>query len=936
MNINLRARTRSRRNWTASVMGPRASRPRFFPFLHPGVAACAALLGLVAAAPLRAQSDVPTWPEITRESLPWTRWWWMGSAVDSANLSSELEAIAEAGFGGVEVTSIYGVHGYEHAFVPYLSDRWVDMLLHAATEAARLGLGIDMPPGSGWRTGGPGVPAADANASLHINAARLSEGEVWEEDLSDRSVDAVIAISTDGERVDLTERARGTTRATWRPPSGEWTVYVADTRFSGDSVKRPAPGGAGYSIDVFSRTAVGNFLDAYTERIERVPPGTLRAFFHDSFEYGGTGSAELFDVFRRMRGYDLKEHLPALIGEGDAEVVARVKSDYRQTLDDMLLDHFLRPLTAWSNARGSLSRNQAHGSPGNLLDLYAASDIPETEIFGPLDGPDADPLISKFASSAAHVAGKRLTAAEAMTWLGEHFTVTLDQVKEAVDQLFVSGVNHLIYHGTAYSPADAEWPGWLFYASTQFNRRNAIWRDLPALNRYVARVQSVLQSGVPDNDVLLYWPIHDNWHDADGSRIDFRVHRPAWFHEKPIGEVATALWRSGYGFDYVSDRLLAAHVVASEDGIVANRAKYGVIVVPRAVHMPPETLEKLMRLAEDGATIAFLGDLPADVPGLADLENRRHALASAKARIRFGATSFDGVREASQARGRVLIADRLEPLLRAAGVDRESVVDRGVQLIRQRHDAGHQYFIRHSGSAALDEWVPLAVGAAAAVIMDPLDGRIGVARSRTAPNGGAEVHLQLEPGASVVLRTFDSAIAAEPWPYRSRDGSPIPIQGTWDVEFVDGGPALPAPYRTDSPASWTERGDTEAERFAGTARYTIRFDAPADASHYLLDLGGVAESARVRLNDEDLGTLFARPLQLDTGPLRRAGNVLEIEVTNLSANRIRDLDRRGVSWKVFHDINFVGIDYRPFDASNWPVRPAGLLGPVTLQPLSVP
>jgi hypothetical protein len=63
------------------------------------------------------------------------------------------------------------------------------------------------------------------------------------------------------------------------------------------------------------------------------------------------------------------------------------------------------------------------------------------------------------------------------------------------------------------------------------------------------------------------------------------------------------------------------------------------------------------------------------------------------------------------------------------------------------------------------------------------------------------------------------------------------------------------------------------------------------------------------------------------------GNVLEVAVTNLSANRIRDLDVRGVSWKNFHDINYVGLDYKPFDASKWLVRASGLIGPVTLTPL---
>jgi len=51
--------------------------------------------------------------------------------------------------------------------------------------------------------------------------------------------------------------------------------------------------------------------------------------------------------------------------------------------------------------RGILTRNQAHGSPGSLLDLYAQADIPETEMFNQ----DRNKLVSKFASSAAHVTG---------------------------------------------------------------------------------------------------------------------------------------------------------------------------------------------------------------------------------------------------------------------------------------------------------------------------------------------------------------------------------------------------------------------------------------------------------------------------------------------------------------------------------------------------
>ncbi len=65
-------------------------------------------------------------------------------------------------------------------------------------------------------------------------------------------------------------------------------------------------------------------------------------------------------------------------------------------------------------------------------------------------------------------------------------------------------------------------------------------------------------------------------------------------------------------------------------------------------------------------------------------------------------------------------------------------------------------------------------------------------------------------------------------------------------------------------------------------------------------------------------------------------NLLEIEVTNLSANRIRDLDTRKVDWRIFHDINFVNHNYKNFDASKWPLTPSGLLGPVRMTPMKVP
>ena len=173
---------------------------------------------------------------------------------------------------------------------------------------------------------------------------------------------------------------------------------------------------------------------------------------------------------------------------------------------------------------------------------------------------------------------------------------------------------------------------------------------------------------------------------------------------------------------------------------------------------------------------------------------------------------------------------------------------------------------------------------------------------------------------------------------------------------MQGGPELPASFHTGRLDSWTTLGDTNAGRFAGSALYAMQFDAPTAVSHFhsaaladvrlqyrsrggtpgrcYLDLGDVRQSARVRLNGRDYGTLVIPPFRVAVDNLKPSGNLLEVEVTSVSANRIRDLDRRGVPWKVMHDINIVNLDYKPFNAADWPLTPAGLLGPVTLTALT--
>lgn len=908
---------------------PRSTWAALRPLAHTSLTMLLVLCGCSSAAAASVTSNASlAWPPITSETRPWAYWWWMGSAVDTNNLSKELTRYRDAGMGGVHVIPIYGAKGWESNFITYLSPKWMEMLDFTVTEAKRLGLGVDMTTGTGWCFGGPRVTDEEANASVVWKTYELGVGERIKEKLDPKTTQALVAFGSGGKPTDLTGSITTNGEVFFSPPGNwistngsagppkTWTLYAVSQKPSGQKVKRASPGGQGHMLNLIYPQAMTNYLRWFDEAFANYKGAKPRAQYHDSYEYRSVWSSDFFAQFEKRRGYRLQDHLDAFVTGEPADRAARVKCDYRETISDIMAEVTLPMWTDWAHRNGFITRNEAHGSPGNWLDLYATADIPETEMFYK----DRNKLISKFASSAAHVTGKKLVGCETGTWLNEHFTETLADMKYLLDDLFLSGVNHVLYHGTCYSPDEAPWPGWLFYASYEMNPRNSVWRDVPALNAYAARCQAVLQSGRPDNDILLYWPIHDFWHDAKGTARNMSVHARDWFEGQPIGHTASNLWMRGYAFDYVSDRQLASAQV--HDGKVnLGGGGYRVVVVPPCEHIPLRTLSNLVALAEAGATVVFEHTLPMDVSGWADLEGRRVHSAELIAVAR---------------QNQHILVGELEASLALAGVPREPMFDQdGLMCLRRATDGGTAYFIANRGESSVEDWIPLAKLAKSVVILDPLTGHTGVAATRQSAANQTEVMLRLAAGESIILRCQrEKRATAPPWAWWESKGKPATLVGPWQVQFLAGGPELPAPFSTDRLASWTEFGDTNAQRFAGAVLYTTMFDKPAGPSkRWQLDLGKVCQSARVRLNGRDLGTLITPPFRVVVSDLKPKDNLLEIEVTNVSANRIRDLDRRGVNWKNFHDINFVNLGYKPFDASNWPLTDSGLLGPVTLTPV---
>ena len=861
------------------------------------------------------------WPEARQEAKAGARWWWLGSAVDKDNLQWTMEQYASHGIGALEITPIYGVQGNDRNNIPYLSDQWMAMLREVQANGKRLGIEVDMATGTGWPFGGPWVPLEESACKVVFVNKTFSGKQVEALDLSVPEKDAAycrlgkVMAYWQGQPYDVTAYVSDG-KLTWRPEemlkakmkaatdktarktyklrlkeleTAQWQVVALHIRYGVMKVKRAAPGGEGLVIDHFDRKAVGNYLAHIEAAFERTKTPYPHTFFNDSYEVSeATWTPTLLDEFEKRRGYRLQDYLLLLQG-GDPKIV----SDYRETLGDLLLENFTQQWTDWAHRHGAITRNQAHGSPANLIDCYAAVDIPEIEGFGLSEfgikglrqdpgktrKNDSDFSMLKYAPSAAHICGKPYTSSETFTWLTEHFRTSLSQLKPDIDLMFCAGVNHMFFHGTCYSPKDDPWPGWKFYASIDMSPTNSIWRDAPYFMQYVERCQSFLQMGQPDNDFLVYLPIRDMWQkQTDKLLMQFSIHQMGKLAPEFIQSILD-IDRAGFDCDYISDKYLLT--TTFKDGMLQTAAgtRYKGLVIPECKMMPEMVKRHIEQLKVQGAHIIY------------------------------GTRATD---------------------LRQAARPEAMKLECGLKAIRRKNATGYHYFIANLTPNDINDRLPLAVSFKSATWFNPLNGDIFPATV-----SGDSIDICLRSGESMILllRNEDTPATDKSHSTFHIPHSTIPLSNPWTLSFIEEAPKVNKTFTLDRLQTWETLDDDSARVTMGTGVYTtkVRLTKKDLAGHWQIDLGDVRESARIYINGQFIGCAWSVPFVLDCKNTLKAGmNEIRIEVTNLPANRIADYDRRGIPWRKMEDINVVDINYKRTTYDTWTPVPSGLNAEVRL------
>ena len=868
-------------------------------------------------------SFAQSWPTPTTEAKPGTRWWWLGSAVDKENLQWNLQEYAKHGIGAVEITPLYGVQGNQQNNIDFLTDQWMAMLRYTQEQGKQNGIEIDMATGTGWPFGGPWVPLEESACKAVFveedfmgRAADKLNLSVPEKEQKNARLDKVMVYGPGNRIIDVTKYVKDNS-LTWSAEdllkseinatkdkaqkkalkaslktldTAQWKVIALYIKFGVMRVKRAAPGGEGLVIDHFDKKAVANYLQHIEAAFERTKTPYPHTFFNDSYEVeAATWTPTLFDEFAKRRGYRLEEHLPELIA-----FEPKVLSDYRETLGDLLLENFTEQWTAWAHKHYAITRNQAHGSPANLIDCYAAVDIPEIEGFGLSDfgikglrkdpgktrKNDSDYSMFKYAPSAAHICGKPYTSSETFTWLTEHFRTSLSQLKPDIDLMFCAGVNHMFFHGTCYSPKDDAWPGWKFYASIDMSPTNSIWRDAPYFMQYVERCQSFLQWGQPDNDFLVLLPVRDAWKKQTGKLLmQFSIHAMGKLMPE-FRDVILDIDKAGFDCDYISERQLMG--VSCKDGMLETAAgtRYRGLIIPGSGEMPEGVKKHIDELKAQGVHIIY--------------------------------------------------GTRVEEMTKAAEPE-PMKTELGLKAIRRKNPMGYHYFMANLTPNDIKQVVRLAVPFKSATWFNPLNGDI---RQANFDENG--LLIDLRSGESMILQTYDegqnshSSVLAKEENIRFND---IVLEGPWTLSFTEEAPKVNKTYQLHELQTW-ETLDEQTKVTMGTGVYTTKFKMSKNEDPkggWMIDLGDVRESARVYINGQFVGCAWSVPYVLDCQQALKVGtNEIRIEVTNLPANRISELDRQGVKWRKMEEINVVDINYKKTLYDQWAPMPSGLNSEVKL------
>jgi hypothetical protein len=375
---------------------------------------------------------------------------------------------------------------------------------------------------------------------------------------------------------------------------------------------------------------------------------------------------------------------------------------------------------------------------------------------------------------------------------------------------------------------------------------------------------------------------------------------------------------------------------------VAKYQKLPVSPVPSKA-MSPEVIKKLRELILAGATV--VGPPPEYATGLEGYPES-DVLVRRLAKEVWGDLDGEIITERRYGKGRVIwgktareimLSDNIAPDCTYQG----EVTNTGqFDYIHRRLGDAEIYFIVNRTNRSQKSDFTFRVSGKQPEIWNPVTGVTMKAGSFLQSKGTTTLNLQLDRFGSCFI-VFREPVPADAAGRKSLNYPALKdmavLNGPWKVSFD---PLWGGPESVTFPGlvSWTDRQEEGISYYSGKATYRKEFDFPSkqegegnnksSTGRLMLDLGELRDVAEVRLNGINFGILWCSPWRVEiTDAVKPSGNLLEVDVVNLWANRvIGDMNRpKDQRFTQTHD----GFRF-DFLTGRTPLLRSGLFGPVKI------
>ena len=602
------------------------------------------------------------------EARPFVRWWWNGNIIKAEELDRELESLKKVGFGGVEINPIaMPAHAQENRdkALVWMSDEWIDLLVHACKKTKDLGMIADMIVGTGWPFGGEFLTDEETTQRVVTHNLPYEGGSLIEVDEmsllklfkeansythsplvgshqreeTTYQLFSLFLVPKDTKQleqsINLMDFVDEKGRLTYKiEQPGKYNLCYGFLEKNFRKVSLGAPGGDGPVMDHYKKEVTLEYLNRLkkiSEKTEISLNELIRALFCDSIEISGANWTDEFDtLFFKTYGYELTPWFPFIFyqpnkGYGKAsyeadfddkfkEELKRVRFDYNNLLVETFLENFTQTFQDFCTENGVLCRYQAYGTPFlmGMLDGYMIPDIPESnnwiysaemkDSMWDWSQSHGYMIWNMYAASGGHLKGRKIISCETMTNTSGVFRTTLEEIKQHDDMNFITGMNHAVLHGYNYSPPDVDFPGWVRFGA-YFSEQNPWWEHLNSWVDYNARLSYIFQNSQPDKSIAILGPTSDIYGDDGLGRNTFHM-TPSYLHKlwEPISQL-------GYSCDYINQNILQG-AEFKEGTIQYGTMKYSLLVLASLKSIHPKTAEFIEKFIQSGGKVIVVDELP--------------------------------------------------------------------------------------------------------------------------------------------------------------------------------------------------------------------------------------------------------------------------------------------------------------------------------------